>query len=209
MFDLEGTKHERAVIVVLAYIIGFTSGFIAFNLSDKSANVDKKDTYSEIISNELETEIEVLEDDIQTTSENNGEVLGEVVESNDFVFYNSDHLYVQTSQGMMVLSVHEKIFEGNVPQEFTEQGIHTEKPVFVANDSDSMVFFCEPQSDSESCMPFVFDARSVMIYPVTVNNTALSLAINEARSASWQGNQLALLSFVSNGTTPWSLVSSN
>ena len=82
--------------------------------------------------------------------------------------------------------------------------------VFAVSPEDTYVFFCEGKVDPLQCVPFVFDSRSQMIYPVTQNTESQPLSRATAASIGWVDGQLSLPGFTSvTAEKPWLLLGQN
>jgi len=208
MFEFEGTKHEKALLVVLAYIIGVTSGFLAFGPYSGSAEAQKNKIYNadflmeEVYDEELEEPFIYQEEEVMN---GNGEVLGEVAASEDFVYYGEDRLFVEAPTGRVLLSIHESVLNGEVSSDFSEQGLHVIPPVYVASDDERHVFFCESHDNSGVCKAFIYDVMENVIRPVAVNGQHLTLTETEAATARFEGDAFAVANLVSLPSRPWTL----
>lgn len=209
MFEIEGTKHEKALIVVLAYIIGVTSGFLAFGPYSGSAEAQKHKIYNtdysaeEVYDEDLDGSIIYQEEEEVVNS--NGEVLGEIAVSEDFVYYTEDKLFVEAPTGRVLLSIHESELNGEISSDFSEQGLHVAPPVFVASDDERHVFFCESHDDSGVCKAFLYDVTENVIRPVAVNGQHLTLTETEVATARFEGNIFTVANLVSLPSRPWTL----
>ncbi len=203
MFELEGTKHEKVVLVLLAYIIGITSGYIAFATQSKSMSVVYKDT-SHQVSAVVETE---MTDSTAGTEEEmgSGTVLGDIARSDEFVHYTNGRLIVDSPGLRMLISVHADNVGDDVQPGFEMQGIHVAAPVFVADEARENVFFCEFFTVDTECSAYIYNVSDVTIKPVVLNGEQLVLTEAEARTAAWTDGQFAVANLISFPREPWRL----
>lgn len=192
--NLEGTKHEKAVLIIVAYIIGFTSGFIAFGLSalyQSNANLAALPTdftpqatpYTPPTSN---PPADSESDDVAVAS------------------YSDGKLYATIGAEKFVLSISDEVMPNDNVEGFSTQGIHIGLPAFSTSSDGRFIHFCEQKTAEDSCMHFVFDATSNLIQFVAVDGTKLSTSLEEAEAVEWNGNILSIGNYRSiDGNSPW------
>ena len=203
---LDGTKHEKAVLVVLAYIIGITSGFIAFGISNIYQNPDKKLQYNTEMSLSLPDVSMVELENLGATPEVEGSKRQSEIEG-DSVYYRDGQLSIPTKDGAIVLSVHVDMLGDSVPETLVVQGHHIQPPVFLASPEGRYVYFCEQHIGSKDCINLLFDKEAVTIQYVRVENKALITPASMAASAFWAVNGLNIGDYASESSDePWSLV---
>jgi hypothetical protein len=224
---LEGTKHEKAVIVILTYIIGFTSGFIAFgvdgyqndtNLHMLSQNeVQSVPFYDEMEQDQLlvgsgEENSGQPYDAIQNTdqvplAEVQSETDGELVPMSRPIMYESGQLRVLTKEGPMVLSVHIDQLGETIPSELAFQGHHIEPPVYLPSPKGDYVYFCEQHLGTSNCTNLLFDKEALTIQYLQTDNKKLTTTKEQAASAYWAADGLHIGEFISESlSTPWRLI---
>jgi hypothetical protein len=199
IFELEGTKHEKAVLVILAYIIGITSGYIAFAVPGKL-------TQNALSDNTYYPASEVMMSD-EVGGDYEGYVLGEEAHSDEFVYYTNNRLFVQAQSGRMLLSVHVNEFGDTLGEEFANQGTHVAEPIFATDEAEKNVFFCEFRDSATSCLAYVYSDEDTVIRPVVVDNEHLVLTRDEASAANWEGGVLSVNGYNSDAQQPWLLSS--
>jgi len=203
---LEGTKHEKAVLVLLAYIIGLTSGFIGFGINNLYQDSVK---YTEITdSNMVEEEYEKESPVLGTT--NQASYIPEAEASSpdsDIVVYENGQLTAHTDEGHMVLSVHVDQLGDTIPESLAIQGHHTAPPVYLSSPEGRYVYFCEQHLGANDCTNLLFDKEAISIQYVQVNNSKFVTPVSQAASAYWAVNGLNIGQFTSeSATTPWKLI---
>lgn len=207
MFELEGTKHEKSVLVVLAYIIGLTSGYIGFGVTASYNNsYDKSNFSAAVVQSTVATDREG-EPASSASAVAAPVVEAPVVEDNmSFVYYEDNRLTVNGPEGRLLLTIHSDEVDGDMGADFATQGVHVAPPVFAANDAENNVFFCEFSTTDTACLAYVYNVFENVIYPVTVAGEHLELTRSEAASVAWESNVLTLANFTSSATSPWELV---
>lgn len=198
MFELEGTKNEKVVLVLLAYIIGLTSGYIAFAIQYNYDEVSYNSTLPAIVGN---SDAETAEN-VSTT---NGIVLGESPMAKDFVYYEENRLFVEVAEGRMLLSVHVDTIETELGADFASQGTHVRQPVYLSNEDKTNIFFCEYMNSEKECSAYMFNVEESVIRPVVVTGTHLLLTEGEAEAVQWDDSILVVGNLVSLPLQPWSL----
>lgn len=213
MFDLEGTKHEKALLVMLAYIIGLTSGYIGFSFQS-TLTVDEPAAVFYSINEPQESGAPDLtgyyppveqppaltEEEMSTQS---GEVLGDISSQGEFVVYTGDRLQVEAPTGRMVLSISQSTFEEDVPSFLSEQGTHVVPPHYVAAPDESSVFFCEASVNENECTAFIYDTKTNKIHFATLNGEKLTLTSSEAETAVWNDDKLVVANYTADLDAPW------
>lgn len=192
---MEGTKHEKALLVVLSYIVGLTSGFIAFGLTQSNQILETTDVVS---SYEGESQL------VATTEENSVEETP--VSSGVKVTYDDGRLTVDVNGSIQLLSVERSRLNLEAASYFTKQGTHSIEPVYKLSPDSKYVFFCEQDTTTDSCQSFVYDIQNEMIHYVTNNGTKLALSRDEAKQVVWDGLVLvAGLNTSNSSESPWLL----
>lgn len=210
--NIEGTKHEKAVLVVVAYIIGLTTGLIGFGIGQRYA---ASDAAVATVAPAAPVPGEVLEGYVPpteqppsdapasdtTTDSTTDEV---VVPPGETAFYDEGRLFAVVGDERYVLSLHTDIAPKDNVQGFSTQGIHTNLPAYSASPDGSYVYFCEQQTTDNSCTNFIFDTAAGLIHFVTKDDEHLVTTTEEAKAATWTDGRLMVASVASVGVdTPW------
>jgi len=191
-----GTKHEKTVIIILAYIIGFTSCFIAFGVSPIMYSefepiqplIDETNFYME----------ETLPVETTTTPTN--------LTDNEIVSYADGRLYAMAGGSRYVLSFDATLIEDGVKDSFSEQGMHISPPSFVASPDGKFVFFCETQTTDDSCLALIFDTTANVIQFLNHNGSKVTVTTETAAAAMWSNGSLSLGQYLSvSNTEPWTV----
>ncbi len=194
--NLEGTKHEKAVLIVLAYIIGLTSGFIGFGISNHFSG----ETMEVAVAPDF-----IPEGYIPPTGNPPGDT--DATETTEEVArYEDGKLYAYVNGDRFVLSLSNEVMPVENVEGFATQGIHKKLPVYSASDDKRFVYFCEQQTDADECTHFIFDANENVIQPVSVDGQKFITTISEALTAAWNGDTITIGQYSSASVaTPWKL----
>jgi hypothetical protein len=223
--NMEGTKHEKAVLVVLAYIIGFTSGLIAFGLSQRAsapveemvsidmsaplptpAEVDGYTPPTENPPDYVETETVFPTEESPVSQSEEGDV---VFADGEVVMYQDGKLYANVSGERYVLSLRSDVMPNTNVEGFSTQGIHVALPKYLASPDGQYVYFCEQHTEVDGCTNFVFDIASNTIQFVNNGGEKLITPASIAENAVWSDSGLTIGTYSSiSAATPW-VVSAN
>jgi len=175
---MEGTKHEKALLVILSYIVGLTSGFIAFGLTQSNQIIETPVVTS---SYEVEAHSATPEDlDTQVTPETAGVN----------VSYDDGRLIVNVNGSVQLLSVERSLLNLEAVSFFTKQGTHSVEPVYQLSPDTNFIYFCEQKTVEDSCQSFVYDIQNEMIHYVTTGGSKLLLPRAQAEQIIWEGSTL-------------------
>ncbi len=209
--NLEGTKHEKAVLVIVAYIIGLCSGFIGFGLSPNQTSHEKTNAIMPMANNEIIhegyvpptthppqfEETPVVEEPSET----------EVSSSTDeTVSYKDGKLYANAGGEMFLLSLRNDIMPVNNVEGFATQGIHKDIPAYNVSASGRYVYFCEQQTETLECTNMIFDTETKLIQFVAFAGEKVVTSDANAKSAYWTGDILTVGKYQSTATAePWKM----
>lgn len=202
MINIEGTKHEKVVLIILAYIIGFTSGLIAFGMAASDYEVPYDDSVSTNVFTDPSAEdfsalARIVPPTIQTMNTGSTSVT-----------YEDGRLYATVNTEKILLSISRGV-AGDQPQnDFTEQGIHVAVPTYSISADGRFIYFCEQQSDEPTCASFVYDTLRSIIHFVSAADQKLQTTNDIALTASWTlDNTLQVGDYSSLATdTPWNVI---
>jgi hypothetical protein len=175
---MEGTRHERASLVGVAYFIGFLTTFIwlggASNMSLSTAPVLSTAQTASVI--EAVAEPAVVPAAAAPTSA---------------VRYENGVLEIDVMGTVKTLSINPEITGTPTGEEFAEQGTHTGTLYYKSSPTDEYVFFCEMKAaDAETCRPFVYDTVSDSIFSLRKDGARVDLLTGAASEVAWEGNVL-------------------
>jgi hypothetical protein len=198
--NLEGTKHEKAVLIIIAYIIGFTSSFIAFGVmkqyQEAPALLETTQVWPEGYTPPTEQPPleEVSAADMPASP-------------SEMATYEDGKLYATVEGERYVLSLSNDIMDVTNVEGFATQGIHEALPTYSASADGRFVHFCEQQTPADSCTHFVFDASRNVIQPLSLEGKSFITTVNEALSTVWNGDALRIAQYASvSQAEPWKMV---
>ena len=201
--NIEGTKHEKAVLVVLSYVVGFTTGFIVFGLTQPRP--------LQSVSTQAEMETTVPEDifvepALEEISETPVEAAAELPNTGEQVMYKDGQLIANVNGASVLLSAQMKTVDAETAVLFANQGVHEVIPYFQASPDGAFIYYCEQHVASDTCINFVYSVNEKVIQYVTVDDIKLDLAPEAAKTAYWSGSTLHLGGAMStNVAAPWKL----
>ncbi len=200
--NLEGTKHEKALLVILAYIVGMTSGFIAFGLTQDNYQATEAQP---IFQTEELTEMTSSEDTA------NEPAIPDKIDTVTAVDYVDGRLQLHFAGETSLLSVEKSQLTAEVITTFSNQGAHVAVPAYTLSPDKKFLYFCEQHSNVDSCNNFVYDIYNKNIHYITTNNTKITTTNEQAKSAVWTSEgKLTILDQLSIDTNiPWKLVKLN
>lgn len=189
---MTGNRHEQAVLVIMAYVVGFVTAFIAFgaNQIDEATHV-----------------VYVPTSTVQAKSTSAPQSSPGNVASAASAYYEQGMLTTQTENGPVVLSVDAAMAPEltNDPQ-FAGQGLHQSLPIYAASPDGSFVYFCEQFTTRDSCRSFVYDTEQDVIIPVTFAGDPAEISITAANSAEWTENTLRISDYQVNSiSNTWNM----
>ena len=208
--NIEGTKHEKAVLVLLAYTIGLTSGFIAFGIAQPNSQIIEDVTlvnnisvsHAEVQQNE-QTEMTLSNTDESSEAAIEGTTQTPTGKGTE-VYYENDRLYVSVDGETNLLSAARSSLSSAVAAAFSTQGTHVTIPKFLTSPGGAFVYFCEQQQEVDSCVSFVYDVSNNVIQYVSDNGKKVTVPATVAKSAAWNENTLSFGSYRSQSVEkPW------
>lgn len=193
---IEGSRHERAALVTIAYIIGGITAFIAFGVNALLINQHAGMPAAVVTA---------LPDNLTAAAPSD---ISDNVVPNDTVRYEGGILEVQTVDGVKTLSFNPQVLGIEVSQDFQQQGFHYGTPVWKVSTSGQFVFFCERHDPvSTDCLAFVYDVLRGSIHPVSYAGDRNPINAELATAARFENDQLFIGNLRSESTVnPWNLV---
>lgn len=184
-------RHEKIVLVVLGYIIGFTTAYIAFGITP---DVNYDDDYSARYTHEPQHPSSERRSDSTHT---------------DDAKANSNIDIILTEDGMFAeIEGEEKVISGKLYDGVTiGPGFHVDIPRYEPSPDGKYVYYCEQQSTTENvCHEYLYLVQEHLIKPLKAQGELLTSAISDSGFKWMREGVLASPKFVSlTPETPWEL----
>jgi hypothetical protein len=196
---LQGSRHEKAAITAISYIIGFTAAYILFSNFSSTLNLPFATSTASQASVVVATE---------SLTQNTEEV--KVVEvAKSATSYSAGRLEVVVNDQVTLLSVNPKVSGMDLDTDELGQGFHFGELAYSANEDDKFVFFCEKHSaEADVCTGYVYDVDADRIYTVTKSAKAAVISEKSASEAIFTALGLKIgQNYSANKSAPWVLIS--
>ena len=178
-------KHEQALIVVLAYLIGFSTAFIAFGLDNVKSYKPKPD------SKPYTTQLPV-----KSAAEERGEArIGIAIREEGLYALLSDRDRIISAQSASLIA--------------TESGYHHQVIKTEVSPNNQYIYYCvQLVATSSDCANFVFDVDEDVVYKVSRADGEQIMTPATLLVAAWTSdNLLTINNFVSaSKAEPWRVV---
>ena len=190
--DIEGTKHEKVVIIVLSYVMGFTAGFICYGIGMRHTEAPVQPAVQMVaeVPDEPVEELGAVSEPIE-----DNEVVREMPTINPgdvTATYENGRLEAQVGTDTYLLSMKSSNLKGAALEAFENQGIHTDIPAYAVSLDGKYVYFCEQSTAEATCKSFVFDVTKNLISYVTLDGEKLVTSDTVAKAATWDENGLTI-----------------
>jgi hypothetical protein len=194
--DIEGTKHEKVVIIVLAYVMGFTAGFICFGISAKFNNAVAPVPLVSVAAPQAVEPTESTPTADATEPATVEETVAASPAANNLgvasVTYTEGKLQAGIGANTYLLSMKTDSLDSTEKAEFKKQGTHTDIPAYSVSPDNNWIFFCEQQTTDDSCNAFMFDVANNVIKYVSADGKKLSVTAAVAKAATWSDKGFTL-----------------
>lgn len=195
---MNGSRHEKAVLTAVAYVIGFTAAYILFgNFTSTStpAFVIPTTGNAAAVVTAAPAEEAVVTETVGTTP--------------DFlVSYEEGKLEVTNQGAVKLLSYNPEAsaLGGDVD---AAQGTHVGQAPYAVSKDNKFVFFCEQYDEAEDiCSGYVYDVDADKIFPVTKSGVAAKISTKSATDAIFTAVGLKIGSnYSANPSAPWVMIS--
>jgi hypothetical protein len=203
---MEGTRHERAAIVLASYVIGFITAFILY------ANVTSNDATSNFI-NSTATSLNtatVADAEIPSTGSDPEVLPIEIVEAMT-VAYAEGRLEVTSGEDINLLSFNPEVSGIDIDTSDLTQGFHFGQIEHKISPDNKFVFFCERQDVTAStCLGFIYDTSEKTIYPVAKEGVQVLISAESLAGMKFTSSGLIIgSSYSANASAPWILIDDN
>ncbi len=190
---MEGSRHERAVIVAISYVIGFTAAFLLYAAHSDFSNEDNG-----YLNESASLPAAVIQSDFSTGNTEISSAIGKVN-------YTDGKLEYLSNTGTRLLSFNPDITGFSKLKNLEQQGTHTRDIFYSVSDDNKQVFFCENGTrEIDYCKGYIYSVEEDLIYPITENGTFPIFTSEEASEAIWSSGQLLIKnSYSANKLEPW------
>lgn len=205
---MEGSRHEKAAIVIASYLIGFVTAFIFLTNLNVISPIDTYVPAYEASSAAVigSTPAPVSEEvPVVAITE---VVTDTVVDTDSLVVYNDGLLEVRRADGDRLLSFNPDTSSIKVELSTLKQGYHYGNVSYAVDATENYIFFCEKTTkDAEICSGYVYDLKADKINQVSKNGSPVPITLKSAAETIWTALGLKIGSHYSeNLTTPWIIV---
>jgi len=156
---MEGTRNERVIMVMAAYVIGFTTAFIAFGLNQMEESV-----HLVYVANTPATQSAAVAAATSFPAD----------ATSVSVYIDESGLVYEKGGVSRVISSYDVDASG-------EDGYHQSIFEFQVSSDGSTVYFCEiPNQMSDACKPFLYDSVEDVTYPLTIAGERIAVSLQPA-----------------------------
>lgn len=163
---MEGTRNERVALLVTAYVIGFTTAFIAYGLTQ---NVNPS-----------------IVDATNLTSNTQTAIVATATPTTEPETYypklrtDSTGLYLDTADQKQILLAYQATEETA-----SQPGVYYKVIGAALSPNKEYVYFCEQRSpEAETCIPYVYSILEDVVYPVRTNAEDMNYSI-QSHNIGW------------------------
>lgn len=203
MINIEGTPHEKALIVISSYIIGFVSAYIAFTYAFPVNGPQPVMTYVPVPSQAAA----VIESQEQVAAPAQPEAL--VTDAVIDVVYENQGLYLYgVADEPVLLSKSAEVLDVTYDEDMSlweKQGLHSTVPAYRYLPEQGLVYYCESYENPDECVPYIYDIAEQTLRVVQAQGTPVVLDAATAPAADVNGaGRLQFGEYTAiNATTPW------
>lgn len=212
--DIEGTKHEKVVIIVLAYVMGFTAGFICFGVGGSKFIHPTETMVPTLATTMIPTEVASTEEAMENPEPVAAEEIAAATPVNNITnetaaTYSEGKLQVAVGANTFLLSMKVNDLDTIDTSEFKNQGSHVAIPAYLVSPDNKFVYFCEQKTAEDTCNSFIFNVSANAIEYVSVDGKKLTTTAATAKAASWTTSGLSIDGKTSIEVTNPAILSSN
>lgn len=182
-----GTRHEKALIVLTSYVIGFTTAFIAFGITNMGNKGEENKDYA--------------------SSKGQYENIDYTQEHKNIAAIGSDDegLFVTVGGYNRIISGKMPALEASAIASLRGPGYAFEHHGAVVSKNGWLAFYCEQEKeDSVDCLPYVYSLYDDSVHPVTLDGQQVYLDSTKLTSDWSTDNYLIIDGYYSDSIeTPW------
>lgn len=192
---LDNTRHEKAVLIIASYVIGFTTAVIAMGFAFDTDTQEDSFNFNYVRFNETARHAEG-----NNTSKSLYE--GDLIDS---VAYRNGNLIALVAGKEIVLST-QSLSQGLTFEQIPKNGtvIHDILSVFSLSPDNSMIHFCTALQGEDQCMHYIYDVATNSVHPVVYDGAKFKTTTATAMNTSWEDGTLSIQDFSSkNSEESW------
>tara|TARA_B100000745_G_scaffold261530_2_gene185404 strand:+ start:1182 stop:1679 length:498 start_codon:yes stop_codon:yes gene_type:complete len=156
---MEGTRNERVVVLVVSYIIGFITAYVAFGITQ----LEKRMVYLPV--------------------DNTASVIAALEQKNE-----SPGVVAETKDGLVHIKNDEvRLLSAKMAAEdaILPDGYYTSLADYSLSPTGSHVYFCEiPADDVNVCRPYLYSVANDTVYPIKIQGERVAFDAEE-QNISW------------------------
>lgn len=182
---MEGTRHEKAFLVITAYVIGFTTAFIAFAIPSMQST-----------------------DTVETITAAPRAVSSSTAAPSLSVGKGEEGLYAITPTYQRLLSVDRATLSANLIDSAPTSGYYYQIIDAEASRNGQFVYYCEQIDESDdTCDPYVYELATDSLHLVTADGAEVKPEI-ASHAAAWTDTSELMIDdrISSDPAKPWILV---
>jgi len=175
---MEGTRNEKVVILIAAYVIGFVTAYIAFGVT------------------QLQRDVQLVQVPVVHTAS-----------VSDAATNDATRLTVSNEGLVLIAKSDETLLSLRVEDNSDMDGAHVALTDYSMSHNEEYAYFCEESTfNTETCKPFVYSVANNIVYPVKVNDEKTMFEVS-GQKASWspEGNLVTPLGTSQDPNSPWKL----
>lgn len=200
-------RHERALVMLATYAIGFTTAYISFGVAGTTTPMTAN-VYTAV--ENIQTNEQVVESEPQVSDNVEEDVVAEAEElkpTSASLEYKEGKLEYLMNGNSILLSFNPEVSDIKLPATTLTQGYHYGDLVFSMFDFGRYVFFCEQhEAKAKVCTPYLYDTVANTIFTVSNQGSQLEITLEEAKNATYGTKGLQIGDYHStNALTPQSL----
>lgn len=188
-------KHERASIVFLSYLIGFTTAFIGYGLA-----TDEEYLAPLVVAPAAPSQLGTVVGSI-TPVEVPEVTVPPRAEAGDVAYETEEGLFMEVAGEARLIS------PDQLTTPFPELNPHTSVATYVVSTTKDYMFYCTISViDSIACNPFVYSWADNTIYPVSIGSINGTFDSSMVKAAWSSDGRLQVNQYVSvSASAPWQL----
>lgn len=194
---MENSRNEKAIIMALSFVIGFTAASIYYVNQNRDQNTNR--VYG--------AQVQALDHKqsasaAKPTNPSNEQITGAV--ANAKIAYDEGVLKVVSGEKETNVTSH-YVLNGTSENQLTysNPNVHKRIVVYSLSPDSNYVYFCAV-FDDDTCYHYLFEVDSASTHPITADNEPLQTEFFIAQTASWQGSEMVIGDMKSvSSITPW------